>query len=152
MTPHAPPDPNYEARVRASFAKQNAMATLGAEMTSIVPGVCEIEMAFNAAFAQQHGFLHAGAISTVLDSACGYAAFSLMPEDAAVLTIEFKVNLLSPGKGERFLFRGAVTKPGRTILVTDGQAFALTPDGEPKLIATMTATMMSIRDRPHLKG
>ena len=152
MTPHAPPDPNYEARVRASFAKQNAMATLGAEMTSIVPGVCEIEMAFNAAFAQQHGFLHAGAISTVLDSACGYAAFSLMPEDAAVLTIEFKVNLLSPGKGERFLFRGAVTKPGRTILVTDGQAFALTPDGEPKLTATMTATMMSIRDRPHLKG
>lgn len=152
MNSHPPPDPNYEGRVRAAFAKQNAMATIGAEITSIAPGVCEIEMAFNPAFAQQHGYLHAGAISIVLDSACGYAAFSLMPEDAAVLTIGFKVNRLSPGKGERFLFRRTVNKPGSTIRVTDRQAFALSLDGELKLIATMTATLMSIRGRPDLKG
>jgi uncharacterized protein (TIGR00369 family) len=109
-------------------------------------------MPFDPAFTQQHGFLHAGTIATVLDSACGYAAFSLMPEDAAMLTIEFKINLLSPGLGERFRFRGAVIKPGRTILVADGQAFALGADGQEKLIATMTATLMSIRDREGLTG
>jgi uncharacterized protein (TIGR00369 family) len=106
------PDTDYEARVRASFARQAAMTTIGAELTRVTPGIVEIEMPYSAALTQQHGFLHAGVISTALDSACGYAAFSLMPENGGVLTIEFKVNLLAPGKGERFLFRGAVTKPG----------------------------------------
>ncbi len=152
MTTATPTDPDYEARCRASFARQAVMGTLGAELTSITPGAAQIDMPFNAAFTQQHGFLHAGAISTALDSACGYAALSVMPADAAVLTIEFKINLLSPGRGERFIFRGQVTKPGRTILVADGQAFAIDADGAEKLIATMTATMMSIRDRPDLKG
>jgi uncharacterized protein (TIGR00369 family) len=147
-----PPDPNYESRCRASFAKQNVMATLGVRIVSVAPGKAELDMPFDPAFTQQHGFLHAGTIATVLDSACGYAAFSLMPEDAAMLTIEFKINLLSPGQGERFRFRGAVTKPGRTILVADGQAFALGADGQEKLIATMTATLMSIRDREGLTG
>lgn len=91
-------------------------------------------------------------ISAALDSACGYAAFSLMPADAAVLTIEFKVNLLAPGKGERFLFRGSVTKPGRTIVVADGQAYAFGSDGEAKLIATMTGTMMTVRGREDIAG
>jgi uncharacterized protein (TIGR00369 family) len=100
---------------------------------------------------QQHGFLHAGIISTALDSACGYAAFSLMPENAGVLTIEFKVNLLAPGKGER-LFRGNVTKPGRTIIVADGQAYAFGADGEAKLIATMTGTMMTVTGRQGIEG
>ena len=104
---------DYEDRVRASFERQAAMATIGAELTLVTPGIVEIEMPFSAALTQQHGFLHAGVISAALDSACGYAAFSLMPADAAVLTIEFKVNLLAPGKGERFLFRGSVTKPAR---------------------------------------
>jgi uncharacterized protein (TIGR00369 family) len=133
--------------VRASFARQKIMRTIGAELTSVTPGIVEIEMPFSADLTQQHGFLHAGVISTALDSACGYAAFSLMPPEAAVLTIEFKVNLLAPGRGERFLFRGEVTKPGRTILVADGQAYAFTREGEAKLIATMTGTMMTIIGR-----
>jgi uncharacterized protein (TIGR00369 family) len=146
------PSVDFEERVRASFARQNAMTTLAAELTSVTPGIVEIEMPFSEALTQQHGFLHAGIISAALDSACGYAAFSLMPENAAVLTIEFKVNLLAPGKGERFLFRGSVTKPGRTIIVADGQAYAFTADGEAKLIATMTGTMMTVTGRQGIEG
>lgn len=146
------PDTDYEARVRASFARQAIMTTIGAELTSVTPGIVEIEMPFSAAFTQQHGFLHAGVISTALDSACGCAAFSLMPEDAAVLTIEFKLNLLAPGKGERFLFRGAVTKPGKTIIVADGQAYAFGANGEARLIATMTGTMMRVTGREGIAG
>ena len=147
MTTISAADPDFEARVKKSFARQQAMATIGAQLTRVSAGEVEIEMRFAEALTQQHGFLHAGIISTALDSACGYAAFSLMPADAAVLTIEFKVNLLAPGRGERFLFRGAVTKPGRTIIVADGQAYAFAADGEAKLIATMTATLMTIVGR-----
>lgn len=146
------PAPNFEERVRNSFARQNVMATLCAELTVVTPGTIEIEMPFSENLTQQHGFLHAGIISTALDSACGYAAFSMMPEDAGVLTIEFKVNLLAPGRGERFLFRGNVTKPGRTIIVADGQAYAFTDDGEAKLIATMTGTMMTVTGREGIAG
>ncbi len=146
------PNPNYEERVRASFARQKVMATIGAQLTLVTPGIVEIEMPFSEALTQQHGFLHAGIISSALDSACGYAAFSLMPENAAVLTIEFKVNLLAPGRGVRFLFRGTVTKPGRTIVVADGQAYAIGADDEAKLIATMTGTMMTIVGREGMEG
>jgi len=145
-------DVDYEERIRASFARQQAMATIGAELTRVTPGMIEIEMPYWQALTQQHGFLHAGVISTALDSACGYAAFSLMPVDAAVLTIEFKVNLLAPGKGERFLFRGSVTKPGRTIIVADGQAYAFGINGEARLIATMTGTMMTVTGREGIEG
>ncbi|WP_048648993.1 PaaI family thioesterase [Nitratireductor soli] len=141
-----------ETRVRASFERQKMMATIGAELTLVTPGVVEIEMPYAQDLTQQHGFLHAGVISTALDSACGYAAYSLMPDEAAVLTIEFKVNLLAPGKGERFLFRGSVTKPGRTIIVADGQAYAYSGEGEAKLIATMTGTMMTIVGRHGIEG
>ncbi|GAA4106842.1 PaaI family thioesterase [Aminobacter aganoensis] len=146
------PTPDYDERVRASFARQSAMRTIGAELTLVTPGIIEIEMPFSDQLTQQHGFLHAGVISTALDSACGYAAFSLFPESTGVLTIEFKVNLLAPGKGERFLFRGSVTKPGRTIVVADGQAYAIAADGEAKLIATMTGTMMAIAGREGIEG
>jgi len=146
------PNPDFEERVRASFLRQAAMSTIGAELTRVTPGIVEIEMPYAAALTQQHGFLHAGIISAALDSACGYAAFSLMPEGSSVLTIEFKVNLLAPGRGERFLFRGSVTKPGRTIVVADGQAYAFAADGEAKLIATMTGTMMTIVGREGLEG
>ncbi|MCO5063320.1 MAG: PaaI family thioesterase [Rhizobiaceae bacterium] len=145
------PAADFEDRVRASFAKQNVMRAIGAELTYVTPGTIEIEMPFSADLTQQHGFLHAGIISTALDSACGYAAFSLMPPSAGVLTIEFKVNLLAPGKGERFLFRGSVTKPGRTIIVADGEAYAMN-DGEAKLIATMTGTLMTITGREGIEG
>jgi uncharacterized protein (TIGR00369 family) len=128
------------------------MATIGASLTLVRPGIVEIEMPYSEELTQQHGFLHAGIISAALDSACGYAAFSVMPDGASVLTIEFKVNLLAPGRGERFLFRGSVTKPGRTIVVADGQAYAFAADGEAKLIATMTGTMMAVLGRDGIEG
>ena len=154
MEPTRDPDEAQalERRVRESFARQAAMATLGAELAAVAPGRVAITMAHRAELTQQHGFLHAGIVSTALDSACGYAAFSLMPADAAVLTIEFKVNLLAPGRGERFLFRGAVTKPGRTIIVADGQAYAFGAEGEAKMIATMTGTMMTVTGRQGIDG
>lgn len=145
-------DGDFEARVRASFARQKAMSTIGATLTHVTPGIVEIEMPHSEQFTQQHGFLHAGVISMALDSACGYAAYTLMPADAGVLTIEFKVNLLAPGRGERFLFRGTVTKPGRTIIVADGQAYGYGSDGEAKLIATMTGTMMTVVGREGIAG
>ena len=144
-------DPEFEQRVRASFDRQAAMQTIGASLTRVAAGLVEIEMPFSAQFTQQHGFLHAGVVSMGLDSACGYAAFSLMPADAAVLTVEFKINLLAPGKGERFLFRGDVTKPGRTIIVADGKAYAF-DNGDSRLIASMTATIMTVRGRDDLSG
>jgi uncharacterized protein (TIGR00369 family) len=143
---------DFESRVRDSFARQQVMATFGAALTRVSRGTIEIEMPYSAALTQQHGFLHAGVISTALDSACGYAAYSVMPADAAVLTIEFKVNLLAPGRGERFLFRGSVIKPGRTIIVADGQAYGIGDDGSAKLIATMTGTMMTVVGREGIVG
>ena len=141
-----PPDPDFRERVRASFARQNAMAALGIGVRSVEPGHVELEMAYDPELTQQHGFVHAGIISTALDSACGYAAFSLMPVEAAVLTVEFKVNLLAPAKGQSFVFTGLVVKPGRTITVCDARAVAI-DDGSEKLIATMTGTLMALVDR-----
>ena len=140
------PDENFRERVTGSYARQNVMHTIGAELTKVDYGVVEIEMPFRADLTQ-----HAGILSTALDSACGYAALSVMPEDAAVLTIEFKINLLSPGRGDRFLFRGEVTKPGSTIIVSDGRAYAIS-DGPAKLIASMTGTMMVVRGREGIDG
>jgi uncharacterized protein (TIGR00369 family) len=151
MSAHRVAEPDFKERVEESFGRQAAMKLIGAELSRCEPGIVEIEMPFREELTQQHGILHAGVISAALDSACGYAALTLMPSDAAVLTIEFKVNLLAPGKGERFLFRGEVTKPGRTIMVSDGQAFAVT-DTEVRLIATMTGTMMVVQDRKGLQG
>jgi uncharacterized protein (TIGR00369 family) len=152
MAAEAPEGDDFEARVRESFARQKVMETFGAELTRVTRGTVEIEMPYAADLTQQHGFLHAGVISTCLDSACGYAAYSVMPPDAAVLTIEFKVNLLAPGRGERFLFRGSVTKPGRTIIVADGQAYGLAADGSARLVATMTGTMMTVLGREGIAG
>jgi uncharacterized protein (TIGR00369 family) len=147
-----PDDPAYEQRTRESFARQNAMLTLGAELESVAPGRVTITMAHRDSLTQQHGFLHAGMLAAALDSACGYAAFSLMPADAAVLTIEFKINLLAPARGPRFRFEGMVVKPGRTISVVDGRALQFEADGSAeKLIATMSATVMTVRGREALK-
>ena len=141
-----PKDANFEARVRTSFARQTAMATLGIEITGLKPGEVELRMPYTAAYTQQHGFVHAGIVTTALDSACGYAAFSLMPADAAVLTVEFKTNLIAPARGDYFLFRARVVKPGRTITVCDAQAFAV-EGGKEKLVATMTGTLMALFGR-----
>src|ERR1700743_3938156 len=131
-----PKDADFEPRVRTSFARQTAMATLGIEITNVDAGEVELRMPYAAAYAQQHGFIHAGIITTALDTACGYAAFSLMPDDAAVLTVEFKTNLIAPARGDYFLFRAVVVKPARTITICDAQAFGA-EDGKEKLIATM---------------
>ena len=143
--------PGFEQRVRDSFARQAAMTTLGARLGAIAAGRVEVLLAHRAELTQQHGFLHAGIVATALDTACGYAAFTLMPDDAAVLTIEFKVNLLAPARGPRFRFEGVVVKPGRTISVVDGSAWQSDGDGaDGKLVATMTATVMTVRGRAAL--
>ena len=146
-----PRTPDFAERVRDSFARQGAMATLGAALVRVAPGEVEIGLDWAPSLTQQHGFLHAGVVSTALDSACGYAGFSLMPADAGVLTIEFKINLLAPARGQRFRLVGRVLKPGRTITVTEGQAFAI-DDGREKLIATMNATLMTITGRDGVQG
>jgi uncharacterized protein (TIGR00369 family) len=142
---------DFRQRIRQSFERQAAMATIGAELTRVEHGMIEIELPFDAKLTQQHGMLHAGVISAALDSACGFAALSVIDPDASILTIEFKVNLMSPGRGERFLFRGEVTKPGTTIIVADGRGYAI-GDGPAKLIASMTGTMMVIRGREGITG
>jgi uncharacterized protein (TIGR00369 family) len=145
-----PQDPEFAGRVRASFDRQGAMKTIGAELVTVEPGIAVIELPWAEPLTQQHGFLHAGMVATALDSACGYAAFSLMPADAAVLTIEYKINLLAPARGERFRMEGAVLKPGRTIFVAEGKAFAL-EDGREKLVATMNATLMAVYGREDIQ-
>lgn len=140
----------YDTKVRDSFARQPTMKTLGIEISELSPGRIELVMPYSKDYSQQHGFVHAGIISTALDSACGYAAFSLMEKDAAVLTVEFKINLLSPAIGERFLLQAEVVKPGRTISVVQGTAIALQQEKR-KTIATMTGTMMSITGRSDIE-
>jgi uncharacterized protein (TIGR00369 family) len=133
-------------RIHASFAKQGLMTTLGASLGSIAPGAVEIVLIPSPAISQQHGFVHAGAVSAIADSAAGYSALSLMPEGAGVLTTEFKINLVAPAVGERIVARGRVVKPGRTLTLTQSEVFAIS-NGQQKLIALLTATMMALRDR-----
>jgi uncharacterized protein (TIGR00369 family) len=146
-----PRDPAFEARTRESFGRQTMMATLGVSADNIAPGEVELSMPFDARFTQQHGFLHAGAIASGLDTACGFAALTLMPGDAGVLTVEFKLSLLALGRGTRFRFAGRVVKPGRTLLFTEATAHA-DHEGAERLIATMTATMMAVTGRDDVKG
>jgi uncharacterized protein (TIGR00369 family) len=146
----APRDPDFEQRVRASYARQAAMATLGATLAHVAPGHVVIELPFRKELTQQHGFLHAGVVTSVMDSACGYAALSLMERDAAVLSVEFKVNLLAPAHGERFRASGRVVRAGRTLTVVAGELRVVEAAGEGALVAMMTGTMMAVRDRPDL--
>jgi uncharacterized protein (TIGR00369 family) len=142
-----PRDPDWESKVRESFARQGVMATIGARIAALAPGSCEIELPYRADLSQQHGYLHAGIVTTIADSAAGYAAFSLMPPGASVLTVEFKVNLMAPGAGERFLARGRVLKPGRTLVVVESEVAAIA-NGRETPIATMLATMMCLEGKP----
>lgn len=139
-----PADTDFEARVRQSFARQLVMRTIGATLLSVAPGEVTIELPFREDLTQQHGYLHAGIVTTVVDSACGYAAMSLMPPGAEVLSVEFKINLLSPAKGESLVARAGVKRAGRNITVCAGDAFAVS-EGREKLVATMLATMMTVR-------
>jgi len=150
--PHAyPPLAEIQERTAASFSRQQAMHTMGIRLGEVSEGRVVLHMLHQPALTQQHGFLHAGVVSTALDSACGYAAFTGMPPDAAVLTIEFKVNLLSPARGPAFDFEGLVVKPGRTINVVEGRAWQHGEATERRLVATMTATVMTVTGREGMK-
>jgi uncharacterized protein (TIGR00369 family) len=146
MTAFKPRDPAWEAKVRASFARQTVMETIGARVASLQPGHCEIEMPYRADLCQQHGYLHAGITTMIADSAAGYAAFSLMPAGASVLTVEFKVNLMAPAAGERFLASGRVVRPGRTLMVVEAEVVA-EDKGARKPVAQMLATMMCLEGK-----
>ena len=148
-----PAEPDFAARVRDSFSRQAAMALIGAELVEVGPGCITLTLAHSERVTQQHGFIHAGIVSTALDSACGYAAATLMPADAGVLTIEFKVNLLAPARGPLLRIEGRVTKAGRTISVADGQAWQPHPSraGEEQLVATITATLMTVTGRDDVR-
>ena len=138
-----PPDLEYESRIRSSFAQQGVMKTIGAHLAQVSPGEVHIELPWSKAITQQHGFVHAGILSTIADNACGYAAYTLMPAGSEVLGVENKINFLAPAKGERFVAIGKVIKAGRTLAVCSGEVWA-TDNGEKTLVAVMQTTMMAL--------
>ncbi len=147
MTEFKPKNPDFERIVRDSFARQGFMGTIGAEMILVEPGRTEIALPYSDGIAQQHGYFHGGAIGAIADSAGGYAAFTLMPDGTTGLTVEYKLNIVAPGKGERLIARGHVVRPGRTLTVTRADVFAVTGDEE-TLCAIMQQTMMCLAPSP----
>jgi uncharacterized protein (TIGR00369 family) len=144
--PHQASNPTFVEEIKESFTKQTVMALIGGELTRVEPGIIEITLPYRADLTQQHGFVHAGIITTIADSACGYAAYTLMPPGSDVLAVEFKVNLMRPAKGETFVARAEVMKSGRTLTVVRADVRALTngrDDGE--LVAIMQGTMMRLQ-------
>jgi uncharacterized protein (TIGR00369 family) len=146
MAGFTPLNPDYRLRVEQSFQRQAFMHTLGVRLVDVSPGSCEIALDYQQALGQQHGFLHGGVVGTLADTAAGYAAFTLMPADSTVLTVEYKLNLLSPARGERFAARGRVERAGRNLSVVRAEVTALAEAGE-KSVAVMLATMMCLHGR-----
>lgn len=144
-----PRNPAYAERVQSSFDRQQVMVLLGAKVTRLAPGECEIQLPFKPELTQQHGYFHGGIIGTIADSAGGYAAFTLMPEDSSVLTIEYKMNLLAPGDGDLLIARGRVLKSGRTLVVSQVDAFVM-KGGRETLCATMLETLMTMHGTPDI--
>jgi uncharacterized protein (TIGR00369 family) len=142
-----PRNPAYAERVQASFNRQKIMTLIGAQLVRLEPGECEIHLPFKPEISQQHGYYHGGIIGTIADSAGGYAAFTLMPRDASVLTVEYKMNLLEPGDGELLIARGRVLKAGRTLMVARVDA-GVVKDGRETLCATLLQTLMTMHGRP----
>ena len=143
MPKFKPVDANFESRIQTNFNSQRALQTLNARLVKVCAGEVQIEFPFSDALTQQDGFIHAGMITAVMDSACGYAAYTLMPADSRVLTVEYKVNFLSPAKAEKFIGIGKVIKPGRTLTACAGEVWAM-GHGEDKRIAIMQATMIMV--------
>ena len=143
--PHQPRNPAFAEEIKQSFAKQTIMVLIGAELSRVEPGVIEITLPYRADLTQQHGYLHAGIVTTIADSACGYAAYSLMPPKSEVLSVEFKVNLLRPAKGERFVAVSDVVKAGKTLTVVRADVFGVHHEGGRELVATMLATMICLQ-------
>ena len=146
MPPFQPKNPDFRSVATDTFERQRAMRTLGISIARLEPGEIDLAMDYAPEFTQQNGFVHAGIITAGLDNACGIAAFTLMPDGSDILTVEFKTNLLAPARGKRFAFRATVVKPGRTLTVCEGRAYAI-QDGVETLIATMSATMMALQRR-----
>jgi len=146
MSSFQPRNPDYRAIAADTFERQRAMRTLGISIARLEPGEVDLAMNYSPEFTQQNGFVHAGIITAGLDNACGIAAFTLMPAGSDILTVEFKTNLLAPARGERFAFRAVVVKPGRTLTICEGRAYAI-QDGTETLIATMTGTLMALPRR-----
>ena len=144
-----PRDPDWEAKVRESFARQTFMHLIGGRISALSPGRCEIELLFRADLCQQHGFLHGGVVTAIAANAAGYAAFSLMPAGSSVLGVEYKVNLLGAAEGEHFIARGNVIKAGRTLSVVECDVEAIR-DGKPRAVARMLTTMMCMEGLPDL--
>jgi len=147
MTINRASNPAFADEIRASFAKQLIMDLIGGELTLIEPGVIEISLNYRADLTQQNGFVHAGIVTTIADSACGYAAYSLMPPESDVLAVEFKVNLLRPARGDRFVARAEVIKPGKTLTVVRADVVAIAGGEDRQLVATMLGTMMRLPRR-----
>ena len=143
--PFQPSNPSFEAEVRSSFSRQRAMSHIGAQLERVEPGNIEISLPFHADLTQQSGYLHAGIVTTIADTACGYAAYSLMPPHSEVLSVEFKVNLLRPAKAESFLAVAEVIKPGRTLTVVRADVFGIDEEQKRDLVATMQATIICLR-------
>jgi uncharacterized protein (TIGR00369 family) len=140
-----PLNPSFAEEVERSFAQQTIMALIGAELSLVEPGIVEISLPYRADLAQQYGYLHAGIVTTIADSACGYAAYSLMPPGSKVLSVEFKVNLLRPATGEQFLARAEVIKAGKTLTVARADVYGISSAGERKQIAVMQATIICLQ-------
>lgn len=140
-------DPDFEARVRDSFARQAAMRLIGASMTRVEPGYCEIELPYREDLTQQHGLFHGGFVSAIADTAGGYAAYTLFPAEDSILTAEYKINLLAPGAGDKLVASARVKKSGRTLTVCEFEVMAI-KDGEPVLCACGLATMIRLSGRP----
>ncbi len=147
MVPSDPIDENFERRVRESFARQRVMAFIGATLERVERGLCEIHLPYAEDLSQQHGFIHGGIVGTIADSAAGYAGFSVMPAEASVLTVEYKLNLLAPASGEKLIARGTVVKSGRNLVITRADVGAVR-DGEEKPCATLLQTLMVVHGRP----
>ena len=139
--PPIPSDPGYEPRVRASFARQPFMTLLGAEITGLGPGTCAVTLPYRPELTQQHGFLHAGVVATLADNACGFASYTAAAADQSILTVEYKLNLVSPGVGAALAARGRIVKPGRRLVIAQADVYAL-KDGREKLVATSLSTLM----------
>jgi len=145
MISEQPTNSFFKEEITQSFASQSVMQLIGAELGLVEPGIVEINLSYRPDLSQQHGYVHAGIITTIVDSACGYAAFTLMPAGSEVLSVEFKVNFLRPARASRFVARGEVIKSGRTLTVVRGDVLGFTEDSKNELIATMQATMMCLR-------
>ena len=141
-----PSDPDFENKVRDSFSRQVFMGFIGAKLVEVRPGYCEIQVGYKKELSQQHGFFHAGVIGTIADNSAGYAAYSLMPADSSILTVEYKLNLVAPGDGALLIGRAQVIKPGHTLTICKSEVFAV-KNGVEKLCATSLVTLMEMKGK-----